>query len=139
MFTLVIGTVFCSVVIEKFGRKSLLILSQVIICICLIGVSACMHYNLASYYSIIIIVTYILGFSFGSGPITWIIIADILPGNGVSMAGSTLWLGITLVGFGFPWFKNKYSIGAAFIFFFVSSLIGLIFMVFLVKETKGKT
>ena len=138
MGTLALGAVFCSFVIEKFGRKSLLLVSQFIICICLIGISACFYYQLESYYSIIIIVTYITGFSFGSGPITWIYMADILPGIGISLASAVLWLLTVFVGLFFPWFTNKYSMGASFVFFFVCSLIGLIFIIFCVKETKGK-
>ena len=97
-----------------------------------------MHYNLESYYSIILIVTYISGFSFGSGPITWLYLADILPDIGVSLATAVLWLLTVFIGLGFPWFKNKYSLAGAFIFFFVFSLFGLVFIIFCVKETKGK-
>jgi len=45
---------------------------------------------------------YILGFGIGSGPVTWIYMADILPDIGVSFAASVLWLFTALIAYGFP-------------------------------------
>jgi len=102
------------------------------------AISIVMYFNLASYYSVIIIVTYVMGFSLGSGPITWLYMADILPDTGVSFASAVLWLFTVIVGLGFPWIKNTYSIVTAFVFFLICSVTGLLFMILFIEETKGK-
>jgi len=55
------------------------------------------------------------------------------------MSTSVLWLFSAGVGIFFPWIKNTYSIEMAFIIFFIFTLIGLIFMIFVLTETKNKT
>ena len=48
------------------------------------------------------------------------------------------WIFTTIVGFGFPWMKDNYSLQSTFMFFIACSIIGLLYDVFLVKESKGK-
>ena len=86
----------------------------------------------------IIIFTYIVGFGIGNGSITWLYMADILPDIGISFASAILWLFTVLVGIGFPWIKNTFSLTIAFLTFLVFTILGLFFVLIFVKETKGK-
>jgi len=106
--------------------------------ICLTLIVICEYFDLPSYLSVIIIVVYVLGYSLGSGPITWLYMADILPGTGISISTAVYWLFTVVVGLGFPWMKDTYSIVTTFIFFLICTLIGVIFIIVFIKETKGK-
>ena len=55
------------------------------------------------------------------------------------MATAVLWIFAASVGLVFPWIKNAFSIVTAFDVFLIVSVLGLLFDIFLLKETKGKT
>ena len=74
-----------------------------------------------------------------AGPISYIYVADILPDIGVGIAMSVMWICYMSMAYLFPLAKDVFGIISCFIFFVVVSFIGVIFMVFIVKETKGKS
>ena len=82
---------------------------------------------------------FIFGFCMGNGPVTWIYMADILPDVGISLVVTVLWIFTAGVGLGFPAMKDTWSIVTAFDVFLVASILGLLFDIFLMTETKGKT
>ena len=134
-----VSCIFCGLVIGIVGRKTLLIMSSAIMCLCLACMCIISHYDLSVYYSAVVINVYIIGFCFGSGTISWLYLADILPDIGIALASSFLWVLTAVIGFGFPWIKNHFSITAAFAIYFVCTFIGLLFMIFVLPETSGKT
>ena len=105
----------------------------------LAGMCVILYFDLSVWYSGAVVNIYIIGFCFGSAPITWLYLADILPDLGVSLASSFLWVFSALIGISFPWIKNNYSIFTAFVIYFMCTAFGLLFMIFVLVETSGKT
>jgi hypothetical protein len=80
-----------------------------------------------------------MGFSLSTGPINWIYCADILPDKGLSISASINWSFAAIVAWVVPEIKDQWSIQTAFYIFFFSSTIGQFFLIFWIKESKGKT
>ncbi len=90
------------------------------------------------YLGVVGVALFIFGFCMGNGPITWIYMADILPDVGVAFATAVLWVFSAGVGIVFPAMKNAWSLVTAFDVFLAASIVGLLFDIFIVEETKGK-
>lgn len=83
-----------------------------------------------------------MGFGYSWGPCAWIIIAEIWPlsvrGKGVSIAASSNWMNNFIVGEVTPTMLQHLGFGT-FVFFGAFSLMGGLFIMFFVPETKGVT
>ena len=144
IFTILIGCIliFSSWLsgkfIDKFGRKSILLLGEVLcsITLALLSVLGFLDLYTPSKY---IILVYMLSFGISLGPIVWLYLPEILPEKGVSLAASANWVGCGIIGIGFPIVKNAINIEGTFLIFLVCCLVALVYMFFCVKETKGKS
>jgi SP family arabinose:H+ symporter-like MFS transporter len=130
--------------IDKVGRKSLLLYGVSGMAICLFGLGFIFYLNLGSGpWVLIFILGYIASFAASLGPIPWVIISEIFPtktrGVAMSIAVLILWVSVYMVTQFFPILLE--SIGGAFTFwiFMVNAIILVIFVWKIVPETKGKT
>ncbi|EPR79279.1 Sugar transporter [Spraguea lophii 42_110] len=140
LYTMILGlvnlisTVLVMFMIDKFGRKSLLISSSVISIIGYLII-------LLKFSMIWGIYTYIFGFAIGLGPAVWIVGSEIVPKEYVTASNSLIvplnWLSGFLISFSFePLYKQfgRYS----FIFYIVMMLFFLCFVILRLPETRGK-
>ncbi|XVE73209.1 hypothetical protein DITRI_Ditri11bG0098800 [Diplodiscus trichospermus] len=145
----VVITALNTTVIDKAGRKPLLLVSStglVIACI-LSGISFYLKdHNLALNTVPILAVTgiliYIGSFSAGMGAVPWVVMSEIFPINIKGAAGSlaTLvnWFGAWAVSYTFNFLMSWSSYGT-FILYAAINALGILFVVTVVPETKGKT
>ena len=77
------------------------------------------------------------------GPITWVLISEIFPNavRGVAMAISTgaLWIGSFLLTYTFPFLNKGFGTWGTFLLYAGICLLGFLFTLFQIPETKGKT
>ena len=68
-------------------------------------------------------------------------VAEILPDIGIALVILSNWIEVLIIGFLFPIVADPEVIGAGwtFLFFACISFSGIIFIMFFVKETKGKS
>jgi MFS transporter, SP family, arabinose:H+ symporter len=130
--------------IDKVGRKSLLLYGVSGMAVCLLGLGIIFFLDLGSGpWVLIFILGYIASFAASLGPIPWVIISEIFPtktrGVAMSIAVLVLWVCVYLVTQFFPILLE--SIGGAFTFwiFMVNAIILVVFVWKVVPETKGKT
>jgi SP family arabinose:H+ symporter-like MFS transporter len=148
--TVVIGatnTVFTFVaiwLIDKAGRKTLLLWGVSGMILCLLGIGASFYFNFTSGpWLLIFILGYVASFAASLGPIPWVIISEIFPTKtrGVAMSFSIvmLWLAVVLITQMTPVLLE--GIGGAFTFwiFMINAIILVIFVWRVVPETKQKT
>jgi hypothetical protein len=85
---------------------------------------------------------YIINFAYSWGPGSWILIAEIFPisirAKGTSIGASANWMNNFVIAFIVPPMLEKITWGT-YIFFAVWTVLGGVFIYFIVPETKGKT
>ncbi|XP_043719142.1 sugar transporter ERD6-like 7 isoform X12 [Telopea speciosissima] len=145
----VIVTILCAILMDKAGRRLLLLVSasgQVIGSI-LVGTSFYLTVQelaptVAPLLAVIGMMVYIGSFSSGMGVTPWVIMSEIFPINVKGTAGSlaTLmnWIGAWAVSYSFNFLMSWSSYGTFSIFAAVN-VIAILFVAKLVPETKGRT
>ena len=133
-------TMLAMYVIDRIGRKALLLIGSVGTAACLGGVAAIFfsrsHQNLLVW----LLVGYIAFFAFSQGAVIWVFISEVFPNRvrakGQSLGSFTHWLMNALISGIFPLLAAS-SGGYPFVFF--SLMMGLQFFVvlFIYPETKG--
>lgn len=133
VFSLVV-TLVSSMFVDVFGRKILLIASSIVVAIALIIITT-------KKYVLIAILLFQFGYSFGLGPITWLLTNELFPLSyqqiANSICGSVNWLcGFITVAF-FEYFYLQ--MGNVLIWFYVvcMTIFSIVFL-FFYRETKGK-
>lgn len=148
--TVIIGTTntiftFIAIwLIDKAGRRTLLLwgVSGMIICLFAIGLMFYLEVG-SGPWLLIFILGFVGSFSASLGPIPWVMISEIFPtkirGVAMSIAIVTLWLGVILITQFTPILLD--GIGGAFTFwiFMINAIILVIFTYKMIPETKGKT
>ena len=84
---------------------------------------------------------YVAFYSFTWAPLTWVIVGEIFPlairGRASGIASSFNWIGSFLVGLVFPIMTAKMSQELVFFIFGVICVLGVLFVKFMVPETRG--
>ncbi len=142
--TMLVFTLVAIWLVDKAGRKKLLLAGCVIMAISLLAVAACFHFNFYQYYLVLIfLLVYIAGFSASLGAVTWVILSEIFPnrirGLALSLATLVLWLADFAASFSFPVLNKQFGTSATLSLFAVFCLIYFFYIKFRVPESKGKT
>jgi sugar porter (SP) family MFS transporter len=133
-------------VIDKFGRKNLLIVGSVGMILSL-GLVAYTFYTgvFGGYLIMLYLVAFIAFFAFSQGAVIWVFMAEIFP-NKVREAGQTLgsfthWIMAALISWAFPIIAESSENGGfySFLLFTVMMLLHGIFAWKVLPETKGKS
>jgi SP family arabinose:H+ symporter-like MFS transporter len=130
--------------IDKAGRKTLLLWGIGGMIICLLAVGACYYYHVSNGpWLLISILGYIASFASSLGPVPWVIMSEIFPtrtrGIAMSFATVVLWVGVLLITQLTPILLEK--VGGAFTFwiFMINAIILLIFTWKKIPETRQRT
>jgi len=135
----ILATFIAGLIIERLGRKLLFSLGMgfaTVICAAF-GVVGVIDGD--SPILKFLIWGYIIGFGLSLGPIPWVYISDILPDVALGFAILSNWAAVFVIGLGFPYIAKYWGMPTGFFIFAACSLVGTIFVLFFVKETKGKS
>ncbi|KAF6997661.1 hypothetical protein CFC21_013865 [Triticum aestivum] len=149
----VLATLVTTWLLDRAGRRILLIISSAGMTISLLAVAVIFFikdtvsqdshlYYILSMVSLLAIVAYVIAFSFGMGAIPWVIMSEILPVSIKSLAGSFATLANWLTSFGITMTANlllSWSAGGTFVSYMLVSAFTLVFVILWVPETKGRT
>lgn len=145
----VVATFASTLVVDRAGRRILLLLSTGVMGLCtiLLGVFFTLkdqdEDSVANigWLPIVAMCVFILMFSLGFGPIPWMMIGELfapdVKGVASSMAGAFNWTLAFVVTKTFVNIKDAMGTGPTFFLFSAISLLGLVFVFFVVPETKG--
>jgi MFS transporter, SP family, arabinose:H+ symporter len=130
--------------IDKVGRKTLLIIGSAIMTISLAVVGFEFHVTQPNGTLILIfILLFVAAFAVSFGPIVWLVIAEIFPttirGRATAIASVALWLADYAVSQSFPVLLGKAGPSVTFFIFAILGVVAFIFSLTVVRETKGKT
>jgi len=143
----VISTVVAAALMDRAGRRPLLLLSQGLQIIFLILLAFSMIFltqmgAAGGYILVISVLLFVVGFAIGMGPVPWLIISEIFPAGirayAVGVAVGVNWTANFLVALLFPSIEDllgKYT----FLLFAGVVIVFTVFTWFLVPETKGKS
>lgn len=134
-----IGSLMTIFTIEKFGRKTLFLFGFSLTFVCHLTVGILYHFNYSEPQRYIIVFFYFLcGISVD--PIIWIYNADVLPDKGVGICTMTNWIIAVITIASFPFLiSSGLKPEGTFILFGSITLIGCIFAILFMKESKGKS
>lgn len=143
----IVNTLFTFValwLIDKAGRRALLLGGVTGMIICLLGVGICFYYETTSGpWLLLFILGYIACFASSLGPIPWVLISEIFPtktrGIAMSFCTMVLWVGVLLITQLTPVLLE--GIGGAYTFwlFMINAIILLLFTWKMIPETKQRT
>lgn len=130
--------------IDKAGRKTLLLWGVGGMVICLLGIGCCFYANIThGPWLLVFILGYMAFFASSLGPIPWVIISEIFPtktrGIAVSFCTVVLWVGVLLVTQFTPVLLK--GLGGAYTFwlFMINAIVLLLFVWKKIPETKQRT
>lgn len=146
----VVATFVSTLVVDKLGRRVLLLASSSVMAICtiLLGVYFYLQdsnkdVSSIGWLPIVALVVFIVMFSLGMGPVPWMMIGELfatdIKGFAGSLSGTCNWLLAFVVTFTFASMRTGMGNGPTFWLFSGLTILGFVFVYFLVPETKGKS
>lgn len=141
----VIATYMAIYLMKTHGRRKLLMLGffTTMCCHLIIGTSSMLfsHESFFPYFILFMTVTFMFCNQGLIGPITWLLLSEILPqrvrGMGMGVAVLCMWLTNFVIGMTFPVLLSVVGLSGTFYTFAGIGIIALIFVKLCVPETKG--
>lgn len=138
-----LATFLAMSVIDRLGRKTLLLIGGAGMVFCLSGVATVFFAQQHQSMLVWLLVAYIAFFAISQGAVIWVYISEVFPNRvrskGQSLGSSTHWIMNAMIAFIFPVIAQRY--GGAYPFVFFAAMMALMFFVvlFTYPETKGVT
>ncbi len=141
-FTNLVFTILAMSMIDRLGRKRLLLIGAAGMAVCLTGVATVFaihqHENLLLWF----LVGFIGFFGFSQGAVIWVYLSEVFPNlvraKGQSLGSFTHWIMNAMIAAVFPVIAAR-SGAAPFVFFAVMTVVGFVVVLTTYPETKGIT
>jgi len=141
-FTNLVFTMIAMAVIDKIGRKTLLLIGAVGTSVCLFGVATIFSTGQRPDLLIWLLVIYIAFFAFSQGAVIWVYISEVFPNSvraqGQSLGCFTHWGMAAAISLVFPEIA-AWSKSIPFVFFGAMMILQFVVVLFYYPETKGMT
>jgi sugar porter (SP) family MFS transporter len=129
--------------IDKFGRKTLLLIGAAGTASCLAGVAWIYLTNSHQSTLVWILITYIAFFALSQGAVIWVYIGEVFPNavrsKGQGVGNASHWIMNTIIALTFSYVADVMGRGAPFIFFAGMTVVQFVTVLFTYPETKGQT
>jgi len=138
-------TLLAMTVIDKFGRKKLLLIGSIGVTVFLGLTAYAFKQGSGGSMVLLYLVGFIAFFAFSQGAVIWVFISEIFPNSvrsqGGSLGSSTHWIMAAIISWTFPVIVQGSSEGGfySFVFYSVMMFLQLIFVWRVLPETKGRT
>lgn len=129
--------------VDRLGRRALMLLGAGGLAGIYLILGTCYYFEVSGIFMVVLVVTAIACYAMTLGPVTWVLLSEIFPNKvrGVAVATGTfaLWVASFILTYTFP-FLNK-ALGTAGTFWIYTAICaaGLVFFLFRMPETKGKS
>src|SRR5439155_7377853 len=138
--TNLIFTLIAMAVIDKLGRKTLLLVGSIGTCLCLAGVSGIFLTNRHQELLVWMLIGFIAFFAFSQGAVIWVYLSEVFPNRvrakGQSLGSFSHWIMNALISWTFPLMAAS-SGGYPFAFFSAMMVVQFFVVLFFYPETKG--
>ena len=144
--TNLIFTMLALLVIDRFGRKKLMLIGSIGYIISL-GATAYAFYSFgsdfnesASWIVLVGLIVFIASHAFGQGAVIWVFLSEIFPNKvrarGQALGSFTHWIMAAIISWTFPMFAEM-SGGHTFTFYTICMVGQLLWVIYVMPETKG--
>ncbi|MEO8720607.1 MAG: sugar porter family MFS transporter [Ginsengibacter sp.] len=148
--TIIIGVVnvastFVAIgLVDKIGRRKLLLIGSVLMGLSLTAVGLCFHYQYFDNYLVLVfMLLYVASFGATMGAVVWVYLSEIFPNLirslALSIATLSLWLADFAVTLSFPIMTKHLGVSVTMFCYAIFCSLAFIYMFIKVKETKGKS
>jgi sugar porter (SP) family MFS transporter len=138
--TNLVATLLAMSVIDKFGRKKLLLVGTVGLAVCLTTISILFFTHKHLSWLVWLLMAYIAFFAVSQGAVVWVYISEVFPNRvrakGQSLGSSAHWIFNALISFVFP-VMAKTSGAYPFVFFAAMMVLDFFLVFFYYPETSG--
>lgn len=135
-------TIIAMSVIDRLGRKTLLLIGSVGTAVCLAGVAAIFFTSAHENLLVWLLMGYIAFFGFSQGAVIWVYIGEVFPNRvrakGQSLGSFSHWFMNALISWTFP-LMAAFSGAYPFVFFAVMMVLQFFVVLFIYPETKNIT
>ncbi|QAY67265.1 MFS transporter [Paenibacillus protaetiae] len=140
----VLFTILAIWLIDKVGRKLLLLVGSGLMTICLAVIGLAFHTgHTTGPLVLVFILIYVAAFAVSLGPVVWVVLSEIFPnrirGRATAIASMALWAADYAVSQSFPPLLDSAGPAPTFWIFGVMGVITFFFTLRVVPETKGKS
>jgi MFS transporter, SP family, arabinose:H+ symporter len=141
--TNVVFTMIAMSVIDKLGRKALLLVGAAGMSTCLGGVAWIFSSHTHQGALVWILITYMAFFAFSQGAVIWVYIGEVFPtsvrSKGQGVGSGSHWFMNAAIAMAFPVVVTSMSTATPFIFFSIMTVIQFFTVLFTYPETKGQS
>ena len=142
-FTNLLFTIVGMSVIDKLGRKTLLLIGAAGTSSCLAGVAWLFKTHSHPGALVWLLVTYIGFFALSQGAVIWVYIGEVFPNSvrskGQGVGNASHWIMNTIIALAFPVLVAHIGRSAPFTFFAIMTVVQFVVVLFAYPETKGQT
>lgn len=138
-----LGTFLSSQLVDRFGRRRMLLLTLPVEALCLYWLGGVLHVSdktLRLGLSLTAQYVYVLFFSWGIGPISWTLVAEVFPLNtrslGTSYAMSLNWILDFVLSMTWPKMAESMTVSGGLYFYASWNIVLFFFTYFFIPETK---
>jgi MFS family permease len=150
----IVACVITITLIDKLGRRPFLIIGSIGMSVALLtlvwvfaNADVAENGNLMlgenGTLALIAATSYVFFFNLSWGPVMWVLLGEMFPnqirGSGLAVAGFAQWMANFAITMTFPIMLTTIGLASAYGFYALCALLSVIFVIKMVKETKGKT
>ncbi|HEY0686894.1 MAG TPA: sugar porter family MFS transporter [Steroidobacter sp.] len=138
--TMLIATLIALSLIDRFGRRTLLLVGSVGLALCLAGIATIFQIRQGEQMLLFLLVGYVAFFAFSQGAVIWVYLSEIFPdrvrAQGQSLGSSTHWVMNAIVSAAFPVVATQSQAGPFFAFL-VMVILQFVAVLLFFPETSG--
>jgi MFS transporter, SP family, arabinose:H+ symporter len=142
-FTNLLATFGAIALVDRVGRKALLVAGVSLQVLALLIVGTLYHLQGDPMLLLASIILFLIGFAGSTGAVTWVIISEIFPtrlrGQAMGIAVLFIWASDYVVTQTFPMLAEGIGPASTFYSYACCAFVGLVFTILAVPETKGRT
>jgi len=130
-------------VVDKGGRRPLMLLGAAGLAIIYIAMGLCYHGGVQGLPMLLLVLAAIGCYGMSLAPVTWVVISEIFPnrirGAAMSVAVTSLWIACFILTYTFPILNAKLGSAGTFWLYAGICVAGFVFILLKLPETKGKS
>ena len=137
-------TIFGLLLIDKLGRRPLLLLATSGMAVSLVVFATFLHAPIGhTVWVLAPVLAYVASFAFGLGTGVWVCMAELFPnrirGRALSISNLALWVAVTVLMSTFLSLTKMFSAGGVFLSYAAICVLSFIYIFFQLPETKNRT